>query len=249
MISIQDETAPFSLPGKGERAASMVLMVHSFTGSPLEFRRLGDFLNGYGYSVSAVRLPGHGTSLKDMAKTRWCDWWNHIVSTYEDISAKGIRNIVAIGHSMGGLLALKLAMEKKLDGMVCISTPIYIQKSCAFAEVLCQWLGITKNVPRIPDPGEAFYYEKPPLSCLLSLWALLNSVKRSLPCVSTPIMIGQGRKDRVVHPRSADYIYASTSSALKKINYYPNSSHSILLDCERDQLYTDIYQFLNAVMG
>lgn len=249
MDSIQDVTAPFFLPGAGERAFIMVMMVHSFTGSPLEFRRLGDFLNGHGYSVSAVRLPGHGTSLKDMSKTRWSDWWNHIVSAYEEFSSSGIKKIVTIGHSMGGLLTLKLAMEKKVDGMICISTPIFIQKRIAFAEVLSQWLRKTKTEPSVPVNAEAFYYDKPPLTCLLSLWSLLKSVKRSLPEVNTPIFISQGRKDQVVQPRSADYIFASTSSTHKKINYYPNSSHSILLDSERDQLHADIYHFLNAILG
>jgi len=249
MDSIQDVTAPFFLPGAGERAFIMVMMVHSFTGSPLEFRRLGNFLNGHGYSVSAVRLPGHGTSLKDMSKTRWSDWWNHIVSAYEEFSSSGIKKIVTIGHSMGGLLTLKLAMEKKVDGMICISTPIFIQKRIAFAEVLSQWLRKTKTEPTVPVNAEAFYYDKPPLTCLLSLWSLLKSVKRSLPEVNTPIFISQGRKDQVVQPRSADYIFASTSSTHKKINYYPNSSHSILLDSERDQLHADIYHFLNAILG
>lgn len=225
------------------------MMVHSFTGSPLEFRRLGDYLNGHGYTVSAVRLPGHGTSLKEMAKTRWTDWWKHLVNAYDEIGGHRMKKIVTIGHSMGGLLTIKLALERKVDGMICLSTPIFIQKRLAFFEVLGQWLGKTKAADIEPAVREAFYYDKPPLPCLLSLWSLLNQVKQSLPEVKTPIFITQGSKDTVVQPRSADYIYSRTSSSLKQIQHYPNSAHSILLDGERDQVFSDIHQFVNLVTG
>lgn len=249
MESIQEMTAPFLLPGAGERASIMILMVHGFTGSPLEFRKLGHYLNGHGYTVNAVRLPGHGTSLQDMNKTRWSDWWTHIVSSYDEGSHFGVKKIVAIGHSMGGLLTLKLAMEKQVDGAICLSTPIYIQKRLAFAEVLRQWLTSAKPESPVSVTSESFYYAKPPLACLISLWSLLNNVKRSLQEVQTPLLISQGSRDEVVHPRSADYIYGRTSSLLKTIKYYPNSTHAILTDRDREQVYSDIYHFLNRILG
>ncbi|KIL39857.1 hypothetical protein SD70_17505 [Gordoniibacillus kamchatkensis] len=250
MESIEELTAPFLLPGAGERASTMILMVHGFTGSPLEFRRLGHYLNRHGYTVHAVRLPGHGTTLKDMTRTRWSDWWAHIVSSYEDVIRFGGKKIVAVGHSMGGLLALKLAVEKKVDGAVCLSTPIYIQKRLACVEVMKQWLGnSSKSAPAAPAAAESFYYAKPPLQCLISLWFLLSHVKRSLAQVRTPLLITQGSRDEVVHPRSADYIYGNTSSPFKAIKYYPNSTHAILTDHDRDQLYSDIYHFVNRIIG
>ncbi|MFB6366963.1 alpha/beta hydrolase [Paenibacillus elgii] len=60
---------PFWLEGTGERASTQLLLIHGFTGSPSEFRRLGYDLNDLGYTVNAVRLPGHGATPEDMIRT------------------------------------------------------------------------------------------------------------------------------------------------------------------------------------
>ena len=51
----------FLLEGKNNKA---VLLLHGYTGAPSEMRPLGDYLHALGYTVSCVRLPGHGTSIK-----------------------------------------------------------------------------------------------------------------------------------------------------------------------------------------
>ena len=50
------------------------LLLHGFTGSPLHMRFLGEKLRDAGYTVYAPLLPGHGTSVEDMAKYGWKDW-------------------------------------------------------------------------------------------------------------------------------------------------------------------------------
>ena len=52
---------PFFLPG----GKTGCLVVHGFTGTPLEMRGLGDFLHQQGHTILGVRLAGHATSLKD----------------------------------------------------------------------------------------------------------------------------------------------------------------------------------------
>jgi carboxylesterase len=76
------------LPGDERKESTAVLMVHGFTGSPSEFRRVGYFLNEMGYTVKAVRLPGHGTTPEDMIRTGWRDWYQHVLDSYDELACK-----------------------------------------------------------------------------------------------------------------------------------------------------------------
>lgn len=50
------------------------LLLHGFSGSPLEMTPLAEALAGAGWEVSVVRLAGHGTSPDDLARVSWEDW-------------------------------------------------------------------------------------------------------------------------------------------------------------------------------
>jgi len=67
----QLDGAPFDLPG-GEKAA---LLIHGFTATPFEVRKLGGVLNRTGLRVVGPLLPGHGQTPEALNKTRWQDWY------------------------------------------------------------------------------------------------------------------------------------------------------------------------------
>lgn len=45
-----------------------VVLVHGYTATPGELRLLGDELQQLNFKVMGVRLPGHGTTVQDLAK-------------------------------------------------------------------------------------------------------------------------------------------------------------------------------------
>ncbi len=51
-----------------------VLLIHGFLGSPFEMKYLANRFIQNGFTVSVPRLPGHGTSLEDMARFTGSDW-------------------------------------------------------------------------------------------------------------------------------------------------------------------------------
>lgn len=46
-----------------------MLLCHGFTGSPQTLRGWADYLAAQGLTVSLPRLPGHGTTWQDLART------------------------------------------------------------------------------------------------------------------------------------------------------------------------------------
>src|SRR3972149_1032004 len=66
---------PFYFPGTNGRA---VLLIHGWTSTPYEVRRLGKYLNEKGYTAHAPLLKGHGTAPEDLEQSSWQDWLKNI---------------------------------------------------------------------------------------------------------------------------------------------------------------------------
>jgi carboxylesterase len=247
---LYNTTEPFYLHGAGERASTYILMIHGFAGSPSELRRVGYFMNDMGYTVEAIRLPGHGTTPEDMIKTGWIDWTSYVLERYDKIQDKARKRIIVMGHSMGGLLALKLWMERKVNGVVSLAAPVFLTSR---KSVLAQWLRyFVKYIEKKPTVAahlieEACTYQKMPLKCVVELRKLMKLIKVSMNQINAPVFIGQGEADRIVHPKTAEYLYNHIASGLKQITYYPQTSHAILLDDEWERVYKDIDLFVETV--
>src|ERR1700752_3888325 len=85
-----------------------VLLCHVFTGSPQTLRGWADYLADHGFTVSLPRLPGHGTTWQDLARTGWQDWYGELDRAFGALASRCEQAFV-FGLSMGGCLALRLA--------------------------------------------------------------------------------------------------------------------------------------------
>src|SRR5262249_31642119 len=153
------------------------------------------------------------------------DWYGHVLESYDSLAAV-CKKVVVMGHSMGGLLALKLAVERHVTGVISLSTPIILAtRKIALASRLPHFIEDLekkrKQIPTLLD--ESCAYTKTPIRCVVSLRELLKHVKFLLPLVKAPIWIGQGRKDAVVREESAAFLHQQIRSELKEIHYYPQS--------------------------
>ena len=64
---------PFAAEGSGDNARIGVVLVHGFTGSPDSTVPWAKYLNERGYTVNAIRLPGHGTTWQDANTKSFAD--------------------------------------------------------------------------------------------------------------------------------------------------------------------------------
>ena len=65
-----------------------VLLCHGFTGSPQSLRPWAQYLADAGLSVSLPRLPGHGTTWQEMARTRWEDWFAEVNRAFDELQSR-----------------------------------------------------------------------------------------------------------------------------------------------------------------
>lgn len=241
-IKLLNGAEPFLIPG-GPRG---VLLVHGFTGSPGEMRLLGDHLACHGFTVLAIRLPGHGTIVQDMEPTIWRHWSGAVVDGWHILSGL-CHEINVVGLSMGGLLSLKLATEYSVHRLVSLSAPIYLaNRQVLFLPLYRLFRRFIPKKQRNYDiePHSVANYDQTPLSSLASLLDLIDSVKTDLPRVHCPTLLVQSRREHTVRPESATYIYDHLGATDKELFWLEKSGHVVTLDIERETVFKQVSDFL-----
>lgn len=108
----------------------MVVFVHGLIGSPDQFKDFADAAHERGCSVSALLLPGHGGTARDFTAHGLPDWEAHLDAELLRI-ASGHENVIVIGHSIGGLLALNASLcgRNRIKGVMLIASPLRLRCS------------------------------------------------------------------------------------------------------------------------
>lgn len=100
----------------GQPQAPAVLLVHGWGGYSYSFAEMIPALLHAGYRVVAVELPGHGLSDKPADEHAYSE--ESLTRIVTDVVAREkLRRFAYVGHSMGGLLGLKLAVNGTLAGL------------------------------------------------------------------------------------------------------------------------------------
>lgn len=206
-------------PGK-----MVCLLIHGFGGSLVEMEPLATALEAEGFEVVRLTLPGHATTLDDFSRTYFADWVAAVEHACQVEVGRGKR-VVAIGHSMGGSLALHLAERYDLAGVVTLAAPVYLYQF--FPPDASDWrlplIGILKYVrPRWPKaPEDPLARQIAPwggysgvrlLPQLHSFIQGLEPIREKLGEITEPLLILQARADEVVPEGNAFTIARKVSS-------------------------------------
>jgi len=246
MYSKEDLVKPFYFQG----GKTGILLVHGFTACPIDLKPLGESLFSLGYTVYAPLLTGHGTSPEQMLNTSWKDWSDSAQKGVDYLKEK-CRQVVAIGHSMGGLIALSLASKGLVDGVVAINAPlVYRDPDLHHADRLLgkkQYVEKPHKDTEISTTKEGlphYSYVKIPVECLVSLNKALTPVQEGLRNIECPALVVQSLEDSTINPRSAEMIEKSIRHRRKELIYWPNEDHYLPLSSERGHLMEKIQDFL-----
>ncbi len=109
-----------------KRGGTGILLIHGLTGTPAEMRHFGRQLARRGLTVACPQLAGHCNSVHALKSSSWQDWYRTVEESFEALSRQCSQVYVA-GLSMGALLALQLAAQKKerLAGLTLLSTTFF----------------------------------------------------------------------------------------------------------------------------
>jgi len=265
------DTLPFLLRGASPdradargtiptRASLGCLLVHGFTGTPQEMRFLGDRLHRHGYTVSGVRLAGHATSVDDLARATWQDWYGSAQSGIEQLRRE-TPQVVAVGQSMGALLALKLAVEypQAIAGLVLLAPALELSNPWLrrIGPALRLLLPLVKqrrrhlrrgerDVADLQARSESPSYRHVPLPALHQLLVLQKHVQGILSQVHQPALIIHSRQDHTCPPSNVALLERHLRGPIRSV-LLEDSFHVISIDIDKERVASEVAAFLGGV--
>lgn len=242
---------PGAEPYVHEGDSHAVLLCHGFTGNPSSLRPWAEAIAAAGHTVHLPRLPGHGTTWRDMSRTRWDDWYAELNTAFLRLRSKaGV--VVLAGLSMGGGLALQLAEDHgdAVDGLILVNPAVRVDdprlKALPVLRWLVPWLPPVGNDIRKPGVTEDAYNRIPP-HALSSMLAGYRGVVSRLAAVNQPVLLFRSPEDHVVPATSSATILSGISSTDVTQVLCENSFHVATLDNDAPMIFTRSLEFLDRV--
>ena len=246
MTSIMSGAEPFGFEGAGSETG--VLLVHGFTGSPQGLRPWGEHLAAQGWTVIAPRLPGHGTSIADLAKTNGDDWYGEAEMALVGL-AERCSSVFVCALSMGGAIALDLAVRQpeRVAGLAIVNASVYSDDPRArLAPILGKLPFNVKGIGSdIADPSQReLCYDRIPLSAGAALLAYQTRVRERLSDVKAPLMLFASRQDHVVPPGNTSFVAEHVSSTDVETIWLERSYHVATLDYDASIIFERSAEFI-----
>lgn len=217
--------------------ARCCLLLHGFTGGPYEVMPLAEHLREQGFHCYVPTLPGHDQDLKGLGAVTWRDWLK-AAAREADMLTRQFGEIDVVGFSMGGLISAYLANHFRVRRLVLLNAAAIYLSPYWFIWDMADRL-------RCRDWEPLLRIKHTPLPAALQFMKLARYTKlRELPLISVPTLIAQGKRDQIVHPRSAEYIYRQLKGE-RELIYFPHSRHMICMEQEAPELFAAVGRFLN----
>jgi carboxylesterase len=237
---------PVDLPGGPVGA----LLSHGFTGTTQSMRPWAEHLAAAGLTVSAPRLPGHGTRWQDMNRTRFSDWYGELERAFDDLRAR-CDTVFVMGLSMGGTLALRLAELRPAEvaGLVVVNASLGTDRKDAklapvLAKVVPSFPGIGSDIKK---PGQTeLAYDRIPLKAVASLQKAWPVVCADLAKITCPVLVFRSRIDHVVPPVSGSTLLKGLAGGTVEERILENSYHVATLDNDAPAIFEGSLEFVRT---
>ena len=253
------------LPAGSPRGA--VVIAHGFAEHGGRYAHVASRLVGDGVVVRAPDHRGHGRSDgKRTSVVRFDDYVDDLITVIDQVRAEWpSRRVILLGHSMGGLIALRLAVRPgaPLDGLVVsapAACPRYVSKPALIIGRTLSRVAPNTGVLRLPlnrisrDPAVVEAYNADPLVFPTPIRARLGDemllamdrVEAGLPGLRLPLLVMQGTADGLVDPGCGPHVYERAGSADKTLRMYDGLWHEIFNEPERDHVLDDLVAWVRG---
>ncbi len=227
-----------------------ILVSHGFTGSTSSVIHLARKLAEAGYNVECPCLSGHGTRWEDIPKFDAEDWLRDLEVALARLKAR-CSTVFAMGLSMGGTLALRLAQQDpSIRGVVLINHALVFNSRLVPLAGLIKHLvaSVPSIASDIKDPAEKeIAYDRTPLAGVHQIYRLARMARRDLPRTTQPLLIFKSREDHLLSPRNAHITYREAGSAEKEIVWLENSYHVATMDFDKDLIAERCVEFVKRL--
>jgi len=217
--------SPFSLVHEEPAELPVgVMLVHGFTGSPMDMRPLAELLHERGADCRAIGLPGHGPDIANLQSMTASIWHDAVSAAWQEHTCR-YRRTILIGYSMGGSAAIQMAASQAPDMLVLLAPFVRINDRRATflpvakrlmkdikmldnldfeSPVIRQWMETTLPGLEFDDPEiQRQLREESAITARVinEVRKFGISARRSASKVTCSVVVLQGHQDVVVNPR------------------------------------------------
>ena len=184
-----------------------LVCIHGIMGSPRQFDPVGVRLSSCCDVISPL-LPGHGGDARNFAKSSMEQWEQAVENILSSACAEYDR-VILLGHSMGGLLLWKAAMQNPVAGLITVAMPLRFRY---MPHALRNSLKV--SLTQIPCVSREMCWVDPhPLyACIgwipryLELFRKAREIKGCLRQIQAPVRCFFFEQDELCSPASARHI-------------------------------------------
>lgn len=216
-------------------AKNAVLFLHGIVGTPNHFRKLIplEAMVPRDWSVYNIRYPGHGGEVRDFGKSNMDQWRSCARDAFREL-AENHEKIFLVGHSMGTLFAMQLALEypEKVASLFLVAVPLrpWVR---LFGAVNCLRLAFgciredhpleraTRDVCGVTTTALVWKYI-PWIPRFLELFAEIYRTEKGMGKLQLPCIAWQSRKDELVSNFTAPVL---RKSGVMEVRELQNSTH------------------------
>lgn len=226
--------------GEGERKPDPILFIHGMWSGSWYWANFMEYFSKLGYDCWALNLRGHepDPKLRDIGKVSFAQYVEDVDKAIAELGTLPI----IIGHSMGGLLAQKVAEISRTKAVVLLApAPPWSVLTIHYLPLLLSQLkhlpDLILNRPLIPSYGLAvkmmldclaeeerrrIYSKVVPESGRVAAEILLGKVVIDKKRVTCPVLVIAGGDDKIISAKVAKRVAQGYKADFKE---YPDRGH------------------------
>ena len=214
-----------------------ILLIHGFTGTAAHMRPIAEVLAEKDYTVRTINLPGHAETEDAMTASSWQQWLQYAKEAAFDMM-QHLDTFTVCGLSMGGVIALLIAEQMKVDACVPISAPTAVQNrflplSGLLYPFMPRIAWRTDNERRFHlDKRYDFGYSGFPTAKGADLYKLICMARKNLFNINCPVLCIQSEADETIWPGSMDAILEGISSKIRQKLWLTDVPHVCTISSE-----------------
>jgi uncharacterized protein len=211
------------VPAKNPKGT--VALFHGHASSKSQVVREADFFHELGFNTFALDARSHGNSQGNVCTVGYSET-EGIKLAYNWIRAKGEKNLILWGASMGAAMVIKAVPEFDLK-------PQKIIINCPFATMHDAVKGFLRNmkIPATPLSEMLMFYG----SVERGYWAFDYKPEEYVKGIKNiPVLMEWGRKDVRVQQQETDLIFKNLATTDKQLVIYEDSGHESY--CKKENL-------------
>ncbi|HJF14860.1 MAG TPA: alpha/beta fold hydrolase [Enteractinococcus helveticum] len=232
-----------------------IVLLHGFTADPGSVLPWGQALATAGATVYIPTLPGHGTTVSDLAQTRAGQWRQQVQQTVDNMLMQNYDHIAVAGLSLGGTLALDAAAHRMVDATFLVNPALTFKPvdqlgvalSPLFQRIIPTVGPLAGDIQKAGVVEEA--YDRTPVPAVVELAKLFRTVRRQLTDIQSPVTLYCSTEDHIVPPTTAKLLRRRLGPNLLRIVRMDNSYHVATLDNDAPLIFQDSVHTLLKLSG